>query len=154
MSTNLQGNPSVDVDIGKINPHLVNPRLLKNISGIINPIVLKELPKKRSGFPYTVYVIFIICVQMMQLSPNKTVEWIEHECRDKNISFQRYTKLKFANNKNHRFFSDQSSRSSSLKHPDELGCMEEFWNLVIFANLFYLKKVKLISTIFKNISKG
>ena len=65
MLNNLQGNAWVDVNIGKINPHLVNLRLLKDISGIINPIVLKKSPKKRSGFPYAVYVIFIICVQMM-----------------------------------------------------------------------------------------
>ena len=47
MLNNIQGDLLVDVDIGKIDPHPVNPRLLKDISGIVNPIVLKELPRKK-----------------------------------------------------------------------------------------------------------
>lgn len=146
MTNKITGNPSVGADIGKINPELVNPQLLKDVLKIINPIVSSALPKKRSGFSDSIYVLFMLCTQILQLSPFNTAKKMEHECRSKNISFQRYITLKFVNNKNRRFFPDQPSLSRALKRLDKLECMEEFWNLVLFAHLLYLKEIKLILT--------
>ena len=69
---------------------------------------------------------------------------MEHECKDKNISFQEYETFRFSNNKERRFFPDQPSLSRHLKRLDTLGCTEEFWNLVLLTHLLYLKEIKLL----------
>ena len=57
--TKYQGEiPSVPADIGKITPKMVNIRLLKDILKILEPIVLQELPLKRSGYSYAVYALY------------------------------------------------------------------------------------------------
>ncbi len=145
MLNNLLGIPSVPADIGKINPQLINPRLLKDVLKIIDPIVKTALPKKRSGFSNSVFILFMVCVKILLISPAKTAKLLEHECQDKNISFQSYNVLKFTNNKNRRFFPDQPSLSRYLKRLDDYDCMEDFANLVLLAHLLYLKKKKLIT---------
>ena len=144
MQYNIIGNPSVPADIGQISPLIINPRLLKDISKIIEPIVETALPKKRSGFSNSTFIIFRVCIQILLLSPFKTAKKMEHECKDKNISFQEYETFRFSNNKERRFFPDQPSLSRHLKRLDTLGCTEEFWNLVLLTHLLYLKEIKLL----------
>jgi len=144
MPNNLIGNPSVPADIGQINPDHINPRLLKDITEIINPIISTTLPQKRSGFSNAVFIIFQVCIQLMTLSPHKTANWMEHKCQEKYISFQHFQTLEFRNQKKRRFFPDQPSLSRYLKRLDELGCMEEFWNLVLLAHALYLKGINML----------
>ena len=107
--SNLQGNPSVGADIGQINPDRINARLLKDITEIIDPIISSTLPQKRSGFSNAVFIIFQVCILLLTISPNKTANWMEHKCHEKNMCFQRYKTLEFINKKKHRFFLDQPS---------------------------------------------
>ena len=153
--SNLQGNPSVDADIGQINPDHINARLLKDITEIIDPIISSALPQKRSGFSNAVFIIFQVCILLLTISPNKTANWMEHKCQEKNICFQRYQTLEFVNKKKRRFFPDQPSLSRYLKRLDNSGYMEEFWNLVLLAHALYLnginmlgKNIKLIADYF------
>jgi Transposase DDE domain len=137
-----QGNPSVPADIEQINPTSVNPRLLKDIANIISPLISMALPPKRSGYTHTAFIIFQACIQLLLLSPHKTAKWLEHTCQEKNISFQRYNVIEFTNKKNRRFFPDQPSLSRYLKWLDLHNNMETFWNMVLIAQLLYLKKIK------------
>ncbi|WP_457559069.1 hypothetical protein [Candidatus Harpocratesius sp.] len=69
---------------------------------------------------------------------------MEHKCQEKNICFQRYQTLEFANKKKRRFFPDQPSLSRYLKGLDNSRYMEEFWNLVLFAHALYLKGINML----------
>ena len=142
--SNLQRNPSVGADIGQINPDHINARLLKDITEIIDPIIFSALPQKRSGFSNAVFIIFQVCILLLTISPNKTANWMEHKCQEKNICFQRYKSLEFINKKKRRFFPDQPSLSRYLKRLDDSGYMEVFWNLVLLAHALYLKGINML----------
>ncbi|MCF2141195.1 MAG: hypothetical protein K9W44_14140 [Candidatus Lokiarchaeota archaeon] len=69
MTSNLRRNPSATTDIGKIIPNQINPQLLSDIAEVVDPLVFQKLPPKRSGFSYTVFVLFACCMQILRLSP-------------------------------------------------------------------------------------
>ncbi len=80
MTLNLAGSPSVPADIGQITPELINPYLLLDIMDLIEPIISTSFPQKRSGFSYTAYILFVCCIQLLQLSPYHTANHIQDQC--------------------------------------------------------------------------
>ena len=152
MSTNLTSSPSVPADIGQITPELVNPYLLLDIADLIEPIISTTFPQKRSGFSYTVYILFVCCSQLLQLSPHHTAKHIHDRCLAHQISFQKYQTVQFLNGKNRRLFPDQPSLSRCLSKLSGLNLIEEFWNYVLLAQLLILKSSHLVKSELKLIA--
>ncbi|MCF2141814.1 MAG: hypothetical protein K9W44_17315 [Candidatus Lokiarchaeota archaeon] len=144
MSTNLQENPSVGADIGQITPNQINPQLLLDITKIINPIISQKMPQKRSGFSYTIFVLFACCIQIIRLSPRRTAEIMQEKCKDAQISFQSYETTTFSNGKLRRYFPDQPAFSRCLRKLSKLDLIEDFWNFVLLTHLLILRSLKIV----------
>ena len=144
MTTYNGGNPSVPADIGQITPKLINIRLLKDILKILEPIVLQELPLKRSGYSYAVYVLYQSVIQITGLSPNNVGKLMNHACKEANISFHEFYKKKFSNHKKRRFFPDQPGLSRCLTELANENHTERFWNSVLLSHFLLLKELKII----------
>ncbi|MCF2139196.1 MAG: transposase [Candidatus Lokiarchaeota archaeon] len=152
MSTNLRGNPSAATDIGKITPDLINPQLLLDIVKVIDPVISQKLPQKRSGFSYTIFVLFACCMQILRLSPHHTAEILQEKCFHAQISFQSYSITNFSNGKQRRYFPDQPAFSRCLQTLSKLDLVEEFWNSVLLAHLLLLKSLNIVGTDLKLIA--
>lgn len=152
MSTNLRGNPSAATDIGQITPDLINPQLLLDITEVIDPVVSQKLPPKRSGFSYTIFVLFACCMQILRLSPQHTSEIIQEKCSRAQISFQSYSVSTFSNGKRRRYFPDQPAFSRCLQTLSKLELIEEFWNSVLLAHFLILKSLNIIGSDLKLIA--
>ncbi|MCF2139793.1 MAG: transposase [Candidatus Lokiarchaeota archaeon] len=152
MTSNLRGNPSAATDIGKITPDLINPQLLLDIVKVIDPVISQKLPQKRSGFSYTIFVLFACCMQILRLSPRHTSEIFQEKCSRAQISFQSYSVTKFSNGKQRRFFPDQPALSRCLQTLSKLDLVEEFWNSVLLAHLLILKSLKIVGSDLKLIA--
>jgi hypothetical protein len=121
------------------------PRLLKDLEAIIAPLT-SHFPPKRSGYPHAVFALFQYCIQVAQISPQKVAKWMNDTCFKDEITFQNVQKTEFSNKKKRRYFPDQSALSRYLKNLLKKGNIEEFWNLVNFAHLLYLKKINIIDS--------
>lgn len=152
MSNNLTGNPSVGADVGKITPDQINPLLLKDISEFINPIVSKAIPPKRSGYMNVVFIIFQVCVQLLGMSPRNTEQWMNAKCKTQDVCFQNFTTRKFTNKKERRFFPDQPAFSRYHERLRNLGCTEDFWNLVLLGHFLYLRGIDIVKNDIKIIA--
>jgi hypothetical protein len=144
MNTYVEGNPSVPADIGQINPKNINPLLLKEVLDFIEPIVSRYLPGKRSGYSYSVFVLYQTYVQLSQISPKNAGKCVNNACKDIDLYFQTFEITEFSNKKQRRCFPDQPALSRCLKELDTLKSTELFWNMVNFAHLLLLKKLNLI----------
>lgn len=89
----------VSAGFNKINPQCINLQLLIDILEIIRTIVKEELPQKRSGYPYEVFVVYQAFVQLLQRSPEKTGEWLNEACKQAGYSFQEHETMEFSNGK-------------------------------------------------------
>lgn len=145
MTINLSSSPPVTAGIEQITPEIVNPQLLLDIVDLIEPVVTQKLPPKRSGFSYTIYVLFVCCIQLFQLSPHHTADILHRKCVEHNQAFQGYQTTQFSNGKNRRFFPDQPSLSRCLHKLTTLDIEESFWNCVLLAQLLLLKSLNLIA---------
>jgi len=152
MTPNLQESPSVAAEIGQITPEMINPQLLLDIVKMIEPVISEKIPQKRSGFSYSVFAIFMCCIQILRLSPLHTAEKIHTKCLEQNVSFQSYSAANFSNKKQRRYFPDQPSLSRCLKKLSEMELIEDFWNSVLLAHFLVLKSLKIISTDLKLIA--
>jgi hypothetical protein len=152
MHTNIPSSPSVPADIGQITPEMINPQLLLDIADLIDPVISRNLPQKRSGFSYTVYIIFVCCIQLFQLSPRHTARIMHKQCAEHSLSFQRYQTVHFSNGKLRRFFPDQPSLSRCLMKLSEMDLIQSFWNYVLFAHLLILKSLNLLTNDLKLIA--
>lgn len=152
MYSNLASSPSVGADIGSITPELVNPHLLLDIADLIEPIISTNFPQKRSGFSYTVYILFVCCIQLLPLSPRHTAKHIHDQCLVHQISFQTYQTDKFMNGKRRRYFPDQPSLSRCLSRLSDINLIENFWNAVLLAQLLILRSSGLIKSELKLIA--
>ena len=131
--------------IGRANPVNVNVSLLINIMETLLPRMEKRLPKKRSGYPHGVFVLYQACVQLLGTSAKVTGEVINEACRVKGMSFHSFKVRSFSNKKRRRFFPDQPSLSRCLKRLSRLGLTETFWNEVNFSHLLMLKDLGIVS---------
>ncbi len=66
--------PPVTAGLDRINPQCINLQLLLDVLEIIRSAVKEELPQKRSGYPYEVFIVYQAFVQLLQRSPEKTSE--------------------------------------------------------------------------------
>ena len=146
MTTYYKMSPPVGAGLGKINPQCINLQLLIDVLELIRSSVETLLPKKRSGYPYEVFVGYQALVQLLQRSPEKTGEWINEACKDASYSFHAHHVEHFSNGKQRRYFPDQPALSRCMKHLERLGCIEEFWNQVLLTHLLLLQRLKIIRT--------
>ena len=138
--------PPVHADLGKINPQCINLQLLLDVLEIVRSTTEDTFPKKRSGYPYEVFIVYQAFVQLLQRSPEKTGEWLNEACKQAGHSFQKHETKEFSNGKQGRYFPDQPALSRCLKQMDVLDCTEAFWNHVLFAHLVLLLRLKLITS--------
>jgi hypothetical protein len=136
--------PPVAVGLGKINPQCINLQLLLDILEIIRSVVGRDLPKKRSGYPYEVFVAYQAFIELLQRSPEKTGDWLNEACKKVGYSFQRHEIEEFSNGKQRRYFPDQPALSRCLQQLEVLDCTEIFWNHVLFAHLLLLQRRDII----------
>jgi hypothetical protein len=137
--------PPVASGLGKINPQCINLQLLLDVLEIIRSTKEFKLPKKRSGYPYEIFILYQAFIQLLQRSPEKTGEWLNEACKQANISFQKHETEEFSNGKQRRYFPDQPALSRCLKQMEALHCTETFWNQVLFAHLLLLSRLDIIN---------
>jgi hypothetical protein len=138
--------PPVGAGLGKINPQCINLQLLLDVLEIVRSTTWIKLPKKRSGYPYEVFIVYQAFVQLLQRSPEKTGEWLNEACKQANHSFQEHETEAFSNGKQRRYFPDQPALSRCLKHMETLNCTEAFWNHVLFAHFLLLSHLNIINS--------
>lgn len=74
MTSNYTVGPPVATELGIINPQYINLQLLLDVLEIIRTTTYMDLPRKRSGYPYEVFVVYQAFVELLQRSPEKTAE--------------------------------------------------------------------------------
>ncbi len=144
MTIKYIADPPVATGLGIINPQCINLQLLLDVLEIIRTTTEVDLPHKRSGYPYEVFVVYQAFVELLQRSPEKTAEWLNEACKKVGYSFQRYEVEVFSNGKQRRYFPDQPALSRCLKHLEVLDCTEAFWNHVLLAHLLLLRRMGII----------
>lgn len=144
MTVFYKAGPPVIAGLGKINPQCINLQLLLDIMGIIRSTAGEKLPKKRSGYPYEVFVVYQAFVELLQRSPEKTGEWLNEACKKAGYTFQKHEIEEFSNGKQRRYFPDQPALSRCMKQLEALECTEAFWNQVLLAHLLLLQQMKII----------
>lgn len=144
MTVNNKTGPPVDAGWGKINPQCINLQLFLDVMEIVRSATERELPKKRSGYAYEVFVVYQAFVQLLQRSPEKTGEWLNQACKQAGHSFQNHEIELFSNGKQRRYFPDQPALSRCLKELETLKCTESFWNQVLLAHLLLLKRTGIL----------
>lgn len=133
-------DPPVGAGWGKINPQCINIQLFLDVMEIVRSATERELPEKRSGYPYEVFVVYQAFVQLLQRSPEKTGEWLNQACKQAGHSFQNHEIELFSYGKQRRYFPDQPALSRCLKELESLECTEAFWNQVLLAHLLLLQR--------------
>ena len=106
----------------------------------------KILPRKRSGYPYVVFVVLQACIQLAGGSVNATIARLESLCKSRNEPFQSFRTAVFSNRKQRRYFPDQPSLSRCLRTLAKFGLIEKFWNEVNFAHLLLLRDLGIVGT--------
>lgn len=144
MNVIYKTSPPVGAGWGKINPQCINLQLFLDVMEIVRSATECLLPKKRSGYPYEVFVVYQAFVQLLQRSPEKTSEWLNQACKKAGRSFQNHEKELFSNGKQRRYFPDQPALSRCLKQLESLECTEAFWNQVLLAHLLLLQRTGII----------
>lgn len=144
MNISYKAGPPVAAGLGIINPQSINLQLLLDILEIIRSTAGAELPKKRSGYSYEVFVVYQAFVQLLQRSPEKTGEWLNEACKKVGYSFHKHETEVFSNGKRRRYFPDQSALSRCVKQMEVLNCTETFWNHVLFAHVLLLLRLGII----------
>lgn len=141
MNISYKIGPPVGAGLGKINPQCINLQLLLDVLEIIRSAVGGDLPKKRSGYPYEVFVAYQAFVELLQRSPEKTGEWLNEACKKAGYSFQNHEIEDFSNGKQRRYFPDQPALSRCLKQLEAMNCTETFWNHALLAHLLLLQQM-------------
>ena len=138
--------PPVASGLGKINPQCINLQLLLDVLEIIRSTKGFKLPKKRSGYPYEVFIAYQAFVLLLQRSPEKTGEWLNEACKQANLSFQEHETEEFLNGKQRRSFPDQPALSRCLKQMEAQHCTETFWNQVLFTHFLLLSRLGIVNS--------